>query len=137
MAYASIPHLLAHHAGRATYTASSKPTASQAIMLIEEAAGQLNFALTQGGYDSPLLSSVGSSVKAFFQRANAMGALCMIESSAPQGHNRNDFCAEFKQALKMIATGELPGLDRDDAQSLPRFGFLDASPPFFTRDMNL
>lgn len=137
MAYASIPHLLAHHAGRATYTASSKPSASQAMVIIDEAAAQIDFALTQGGYDSPLLSSAPSSVKTFFQRANAMGALCAIETSAPQGHNRDDFCSEFKQALKMIAAGELPGLDRNDEQSLPRYGFLNPSPPFFSRDMSL
>lgn len=102
--------------------------------MINEAGAQLDFALTKGGYDSPLLSSAPSSVAAYFQRANSYGALCMIESSAGQGHNRNDFCAMFKEACKMISEGELPGLDKDPDQSRPRFDD-GASPPFFTRTM--
>lgn len=134
MPYASIPHLIMHHSARATYGASTRPTASEALLMIAEAGAQLDFALTKAGYDSPLLSSAPSSVAAFFQRANSMGALCMIEASAPQGHNRDDFCAMFKEALKMIESGELPGLDRNSDQSRPRFDD-GATPPFFTRTM--
>lgn len=102
--------------------------------MIAEAGAQLDFSLTKAGYDSPLLSSAPSSVAAFFQRANAYGALCMIESSAPQQHNKQDFCAMFKEACKMIETGELPGLDKNADQSRPRSD-TGASPPFFTRLM--
>lgn len=104
--------------------------------MLREAGAQLDFALVKGGYNSPLLSTAPSSVRAYFQRANAYGALCMIESSANQGHNRNDFCAMFREAVKMIETGELPGVARDEDQSRPRFD-PTASPPFFTRTMNL
>lgn len=134
MPYASIPHLIMHHAARSTYGASTRPTASEALGMIAEAGAQLDFALTKAGYDSPLLSSAPSSVAAFFQRANAYGALCMIESSAGQQHNKTDFCAMFREAVKMIETGELPGLVKDEAQSAPRFDS-SASPPFFTRLM--
>lgn len=134
MPYASIPHLIMHHAGRPSYGASTRPTASEALIMIAEAGAQLDFSLTKGGYDAPLLSNAPSSVAAFFQRANAMGALCMIESSAQQGHNRDDFCGMFKEACRMIENGELPGLDRNSEQSRPRFDD-SASPPFFTRTM--
>lgn len=134
MAYASIPHLIMHHSARATYGASTRPTASEALLMIQEAAAQLDFSLTKGGYNSPLLSSSPSSVKAYFQRANSMGALCMIESSSPQGHNRDDFCSMFREACRMIENGELPGLERNAEQSNPRWSD-SASPPFFTRTM--
>lgn len=136
MAYATVLHLTYHHPARATYSASTIPNASAVVMYLDEAAAELDFSLTKAGYDSPLLSSAPSSVKAFFQKANAMGALCMLESGAQQSHNRDQFCTMFREAKQMIETGQVPGLDKDDAESLPRFNGA-ATPPFFTRDMKL
>lgn len=133
MAYATITHLLYHNPARPTYTPTSVPNASAAAMYIDEAAAELDFALTRGGYDSPLLSSAPSSVKAFFQKANAYGALWMIESGAQVSHNRDEYQSFFTSALKTITQSELPGLDRNSEQSIPRFNG-GATPPFFTRD---
>lgn len=133
MAYATITHLLYHNPARPTYTATSVPNASAAVMYLDEAAAELDFALTRGGYDSPLLSSAASSVKAYFQKANAYGALWMIESGAQVGHNRDEYQSFFVNALKLISNSELPGLDRNAEQSIPRFDG-SATPPFFTRD---
>lgn len=135
MAYATIMHLVYHHQARPTYTPSSVPNASAAMMAIDEAAAELDFSLVRAGYDAPLLSSAPSSVKTFFQKANAYGALCMIERSAQVGHNENDFCGMFKEAKKMIENGQLPGLDKNEDESRPRFS--TATPPYFTRDMEL
>lgn len=139
MAYATLSHVVAHHPARwpsGAITGSSVPNASQVALLLDEAAAELDFSLARAGYESPLLSSVPSSVRAFFQKANAQGALCMLESGAQQEHNRNDFCAMFREAKKMIESGQIPGLDKDDAESLPRYD-ISGTPPYFTRDMCL
>lgn len=139
MAYASIIHVVAHHPARPTYTATSVPNASFVAMMLDEAAGALDFALTQGGWDAPLLSSAPSSVKVYLQMANAYGAISMIEPGAQASHNRGNFYDMWKSALKMIETGQLPGMDRNDAESLPRSGRDPGVPsgPFFSYDMNL
>lgn len=136
MAYATLYHLVYHHPARPTYTGTSVPNASAAAMALDEASSELDFSLAFAGYDSPLLSSAPSSVKAFFQKANAMGALCMIEAGAQVGHNQSDFCTEFNRARKTIEKGELPGLDKQADQSNPRWS-TSATPPFFTRDMQV
>jgi hypothetical protein len=136
MAYASITHVQAHNAGRGAYTSSTKPTASQVVQFIDEAAGEIDIALAAGGYNVPLPSSVPSSVAAYLQKTNAYGALCFIESSAQVSHNRDDYCSMFKQALKMFERGRLPGLEKDSDVGLPR-GDATATPPYFTRDMQL
>lgn len=136
MAYATISHVVGHHPARRDYTASTIPNASQVAMLLDEIAAELDFSLAKAGYDSPLLSSSPSSVKAFFQKANSMGVLCALESGAQQSHNRDDFCSMYRNAQKMIENGQVPGLDKNDDESLPRYSAA-ASPPFFTRDMEL
>lgn len=140
MAYASITHVVAHHPARPTYTATSVPNASFVAMLIDEAAGELDFCLTQGGWDAPLLSSAPSSVKAFFQRANAYGAISMIEPGAQVSHNRGNFYDMWTSAKKMIVSGQLPGMEKNAAESLPRSAMdtiKSPSGPIFSMDMNL
>lgn len=138
MAYASVYHVVAHHPARPTYTATSVPNASYVAMLVDEASAELDFSLTKGGYDAPLLSSAPSSVKAFMQKANAYGAIAMIEPGAQASHNRDSFNAMWKSAKDMIENGELPGMDRNDAESLPRFApDSGGSGPIFSRDMCL
>jgi hypothetical protein len=122
MAYATTLHMVLHHQARATYNASTIPNASAAAMFLDEAAAQIDFALTRGGYDSPLVSSAPSSVKTLIQKANAYGALAMSEASAQQSHNAEKFQAMFKEALKMMEQGQLPGMDRNSEESRPRFG---------------
>jgi alpha-beta hydrolase superfamily lysophospholipase len=136
MAYASITHVIAHHAGRPSYTASTRITTTHVAQFLDEASAELDFHLVKGGYDVTLLSSAPSAVKAFFQKANADGALCMIERSAPQGHNESDFCQAFRSACKLIETGQLPGLEKNADESLPRYNAGAASMYFF-RDMEL
>lgn len=138
MAYASIYHVVAHHPARPTYTATSVPNASYVAMLVDEAGAELDFALVRGGWDSPLLSSAPSSVKAFFQRANAYGAISMIEPGAQVSHGRNTFYEMWTAAKKMIENGQLPGMERNSAESLPRSARdpgAAASGPFFDFDM--
>lgn len=136
MAYATLFHLNYHHSARPTYTASTIPNASAAVMALDEASSELDFVLVRAGYDAPLLSATPSSVKTFFQKANSYGALCIMERSSQVSHNEGDFCAMFKEAKKMIETGQLPGLSKNADESLPRWD-AGATPPFFTRDMNL
>lgn len=133
MAYATIIHLVYHHQARASYGASTVPNASAAAMALDEAAAHLDFSLTKAGYDSPLAASVPSAVKTFFQRANAMGALAMLEVSAPQGHNRDDFQAMFKEALKAIESGQMPGMERSADESRPRAN--SPATAYFSLDM--
>lgn len=138
MAYASIIHVVAHHPARPTYTATSVPNASYVAMMIDEAAAVLDFALTKGGWDSPLLSSAPSSVKAFFQMANSYGAISMIEPGAQASHNRSTFYEMWQSAVKMIEIGQLPGMDKNPDESLPRYGRDSCgSGPFFHRGMIL
>jgi hypothetical protein len=137
VAYASIYHIVAHHPARPTYTATSVPNASYVAMLIDEAAAELDFSLTKGGYDAPLLSSAPSSVKAFMQKANSYGAIAMIEPGAQASHNQTSFMAMWNAAKQMIENGELPNMDRNDAQSMPRMGTSSASGPIFSIDMCL
>lgn len=137
MAYASISHVVAHHPARPTYTASSVPNVTHVGIMIDEAAGALDFALVRGGWDAPLLSSAPSSVKAFFQMANAYGAIAMIEPGAQASHNRSTFYDMWKSALKMIEAGQLPGMEKNPEESLPRYGSNYPSGPMFSRDMDL
>jgi hypothetical protein len=139
MAYASITHVVAHHPARPTYTATSVPNVTHVAIMIDEAAAALDFALVKGGWDAPLLSSAPSSVKAYFQMANAYGAISMIEPGAQASHNRSTFYDLYKSALKMVETGQLPGMDRNDAESLPRHALDPAVPsgPLFSYDMNV
>lgn len=137
MAYCDINHVQAHNAGRGVYTSSTKPTASQVGQFINEAASEIDMALVDGGYALPVPASA-SSAQVYLQKINAMGALCSVEASAQISHNEDSFCSTFKSALKQIAKGaKLPGLEKSGDTSLPRESLSVASPPFFTRDMQL
>jgi hypothetical protein len=68
--------------------------------------------------------------------ANAYGAISMIEPGAQASHNRGNFYDMWRSAVKMVESGQLPGMEKNSEESLPRYGADSCgSGPMFTRDM--
>lgn len=89
MGYATVFHVEARNTARGTYTDASKPTATQVVQFIDEAAGQLDAWLLNSGYDTPFASyiasqMIGSSGLALLQRWNSIGAALAVEEAAQQ-----------------------------------------------------
>lgn len=137
MAYCDISHVQAHQQGRGPYTSSTKPTASQVAGFIDEAAAEIDIALTEGGYTLPIPASA-TTAHGYLQRLNAMGALCSVETAAQVSSQDDNFCSMYKSGLKRIAAGQrIPGLTKDAGTAMPRQAQPTPSPAFFTRDMQL
>ena len=90
MAYATLSHVVGHHPARRDYTASTIPSASQVAMVLDEIAAELDFALAKNGYESPLLSSAPSSVKAFFQSTQRPHRVGLLEERFDRRRSRRE-----------------------------------------------
>lgn len=142
MSYATLAHVQAQNSGRPTFTSSTKPSASQVILFLHEAAGMMDAALVRNGYGVPVfaLGSIPVDVptvsQMYLQTANAVGAAYMVEASAQTSDRRERFEQMWQSMLKALETKEVPGLGKDAAQSMPRYAPHGAS-PYFSRDMEL
>lgn len=136
MSYATISHVEARNTARPAFTATSRPNISQVAQYIQETAAEVDAALTDGGYSAPVdMALVPSTVQMRLQYINSVGAAYHAEASAQTSVKREEFQQMWQSALKMLRSGELPGMPKDSAQSLPRTN--PVATPFFQRDMEL
>lgn len=136
MAYCDITHVEARNVGRAPYSASTRPTASQVSIFIAQAAAEMDTALTEGGYSVPIATDVASMVTLRLQQINALGANYFIEQSAQVSHHLEDWEQQWEKALAMMRCGEFAPLLQDSDTSLPRYAPACGS-PMFSIDMEL
>lgn len=136
MAYCDITKVEARNPIRAAFSATSKPSASQVHVFIEECAGIIDTVLAEANYATPIPTAAPSSVLLTLEYANSVGGAYMAEWAAPVSDRRKEYEDMWESALKMLGSVEFAGLERDSSTSLPRQGPI-ASPPFFTRTMCL
>lgn len=113
MAYATVYQVLARNAARATYTATSVPNTTQVVEFLEEAAGQLDAWLYDGGYAAPFASAiavgqVSTSAQMLLQRWNALGAALAVEESAQQSDRLPAFQKMWDEVKKACVSQDLP-----------------------------
>lgn len=131
MAYATVIDVLAQNTGRATYTTTSKPTASQVIGYLELTAAELDGILRAVGYGLPIATTATSALK-LLEHFNVLGAAAMVEEGAPSdAARRADALHLWEEAKKMLSTGVIElDTDRDTTSSVPRTN--TAASPLFS-----
>jgi hypothetical protein len=127
--YATVSHVEAYCPARAPFSSSTKPTASQVAIFIEDATIEVEDHLLKAGYPVPVPSTATYAFR-FMQGAVAKGAAYFVEETAPTSNKRDTAHAMYQSALKMIDDGELVGLDKETDQAFPRYGFDVATPAF-------
>lgn len=133
MAYATVFHVEARNPGRGQFTASTEPTATQVIGYLGWAESMMDLVLNKAGYDVPV-TGAPTTTQVLLEDVCAAGAWYRAEWAARASDRRKEAEDMWESALSMLKTAELPGVDKDAAQSLPR-GSSNATPPFFTRTM--
>jgi hypothetical protein len=134
MGYATVTDVQQLNTAR-TFTATSKPTATQVIDWLEQTAGVIDGILHGQGYTLPVPTTATGVLKQL-EHYNALGAAAFVEQGAPSSDRRKEAMDLWKQAQKMLRDGNLE-LDtpEDSSLSLPR-GPRTAT-PYFTLDMAL
>ena len=137
--YIGATHVEAYNPVRSPFSAQSRPNLTQVNELIEQAEAEVAGALDAGGYDVPIASTATAAFK-LVQGACAKCAAHLVECVAPQAdpkrieHYRK-MCAEAKA---MVAAGGLPDVPKaGGGAGDARTGYSTATPPYFTRDMEL
>ena len=115
MSYTTTDRVAARSPGR-IFTATSKPSATQAGYFIEDTAAQLDGILSERGYSVPVPSTATVSF-ALLRDYNTAGAHCLVEKSAPTGRDSDmkDACAAWEAAKKALSSG---AVDLPDATTL-------------------
>lgn len=135
MPYCDITDVVARNPVRGAFTASTKPTASQVGLFIDDAAGIVDSVLVQAGYSTPVVvSQAATSVRFTLRNANAVGAWYFTEWAAPNSDRRSEAEDMWESAKKMLLKVELD-LPKNAATELPRQGSI--ATPYFSRDMCL
>lgn len=124
--YASAPDVLAHLTFIATFTATSRPNASQVHHFLYDTAQDLDTALAAQGYSTPI--STGATL-AFGQLNswNSVGAAMFAGNAMPQGGDGKHVAfleRRWDAILSGIRDGELrlPDAGKDTTSGLPRYG---------------
>lgn len=118
--YATLDAAAAAAPGR-TFTASSKPSASQVAMFLEQTSAELDGILRARGYQVPV-ATTATSAWALLADYNARGAAAMVAQAAPgQDGKLNNALALWETAKKMLSDGTV-SLDApsDTVRGLPR-----------------
>lgn len=132
--YATISHVEAFCVVRAPFGDDTQPSASQVAMYIEDATIEVEDALLKAGYDTPVPPTASYAFR-FLQGAVAKAAAYLVEENAPTS-NRRDATKQMRDsALKMIADGELIGLEKNIAQAGPRWNLPTATPAFTSEQL--
>lgn len=130
MAYATVADVHQLNTGRPTYTASSKPTASQVIDFLEQSAAKIDGILRARGYGLPVPSAATSALK-LLEGCNAAGAHALVEQGAQSSDRREAALRLWQDCLTMLREGGLELDGGSDAGGRPRFS--PAPPPIFER----
>lgn len=121
MGYCTPSQVFARDTGR-TYSATSKPNTTQVADYIEHTAAELDGILRARGYSAPV-ATTATSAYVMLEGFNALGAIAMVEQTAPTPGGKRDTAIHlWEEAKKMLACGDLE-LDaaRDASNSAPRF----------------
>lgn len=115
MSYTTTDRVAARSPGR-TFTATSKPSATQVAYFIEDTAAQLNGIVAERGYSVPVPTTATVSF-ALLRDYNTTGAHCLVEKAAPTGRDSDlkDACAAWEAAKKALASGTV---DLPDASAI-------------------
>ena len=132
MGYATVMDVHQLNTGRPTYTASSKPTASQVIDFLEQSAAKIDAVLRGRGYALPVATGATSALK-LLEGCNAAGAHALVEQGAQSSDRRESAMKLWQDCLTMLREGELE-LDSgsDAASGVPAFSA--APSPIFQRE---
>lgn len=132
--YASTIDVAAIDSARATYSATSKPSASQVHRIIGMIEGEVNAILRHQGYALPIPTTATYSLD-FLRAVTAKGAMALIEQSAVTSDRRGDARAMWQEAKSMLKSTELDA-PKDPDSSLMRWAPQGAT-PFISRDTEL
>lgn len=136
MAYATVFHVAGLNPAR-PITGTSLPSATNVVQYIDECAGVIDAKLSGIGYVTPISPTAApSSALMLLQQVNAVGAAYMVESSAQTSAKLDQFKKMWDEALLMLATSSLPGVDKLGASGVPRQS-IPAASAFFSMDMEL
>lgn len=129
--YASIADVTAHLSFVATFSATSRPNSSQVAAFIEAAANDLDSAMRQDGYITPVSSAAVASYPVL-RSWNAIGAAMYAANAMPQGGDSKHAAfleRRFEAILKDIQEGDtyIPGAEKDTALSHPRYAKANAN----------
>ena len=130
MAYATVGDVETLAAQR-SFTATSRPSASQVVVMLEEAAAVIDSVLAARGWPTPVPASAPRALQ-LVRHANAVGAWWMVEVSAAASPHREEAWRAWQQQLEQLRTVELPDLPRNISQVGEARGMFPAS-PLFTR----
>lgn len=122
MGYATLIDVQELNQGRATYTASSKPSATQVADWLDQTAAELDGVLRGRGYALPVATTATSALK-LLEGYNAIGAFAYQERAA-QNSNRADQAWEmWMHCLTALDSMDL-GLaaDTDGGSGVTRYG---------------
>lgn len=136
MGYATVIDVAAQDVARGTYTATSRPTASQVILYLDNTAAELDGILRAQGYTLPI-GGEATQALTMLREFNIFGAAAMVEQTA-----QNTTPQRLQTALKLwddcrkMLQGGVIELDaaKDTATLMPRYATGNiAATPYFTR----
>jgi len=132
--YANIDDVVRLVQGR-EFTASSKPAISDVVDWLNSSAVEIDGLLRRGGYGLPV-PTTATAARALLAHGNALGAACLIESSAPTSSRAQMACKLYETFKKSILAGDLE-LDaaKDGTSSSPRSNAANQATGMFTRSM--
>lgn len=124
MPYATVYQVAARNAARGTYTANTIPTASQVVEFLVESAAQVDAWLYNGGYAAPFdaaiaSGAIGTTGQVLLQRWNIIGAALMVEQSAQQPMELDQFQKLWDEVKAATTNHDLP-LPLTAGKSFPR-----------------
>lgn len=133
-AYAEVDDVVRLTQGR-TYTASSKPTVDDVVNWLSSTRTELDGLLRRGGYEVPVATTATSAL-ALLAHGNALGAACLVESSAPTSDRREQACKLWGEFKKSVLAGDLE-LDagKDATNSAPRSNAANQATPIFALEL--
>jgi hypothetical protein len=132
-AYANVDDVVRLTQGR-TYTASSRPTVDDVVQWLSSTKTELDGMLRRGGYEVPV-DTTATSALALLAHGNALGAACLVETSAPTSDRRAMACKLWTEFKASVLAGSLE-LDttKDATNSAPRSNAANQATPMFYRD---
>jgi hypothetical protein len=113
MAYATPSDVHQLNTGR-TFTASSKPTASEVGRLLDLTAAELDGILRTRGYLLPIPASATSALM-LMAHGNALGGAAMVEQGAQASDRRDEAVRLWLDFKKMLGSASLELDDAHDA----------------------
>jgi hypothetical protein len=136
MGYATVADVEVYSSARAPFTANSKPSATAVAAIVGQTNARIDTVLTLAGYDTPIASTATVAFE-LVRGAAAVCAAAMVERAAPTSDRIAHYQEMCNEALKALATSELPGVDRSTTQGSVRFQPDPTPSPMFALDMDL